>query len=68
MLFHVFKLTGITSSLLVIKQGTLKGGRTYRLKLDARVHGYADTYTLYEFDTNLPPYGGECGIIPEKGQ
>ncbi|XP_021359195.1 uncharacterized protein LOC110454143 [Mizuhopecten yessoensis] len=57
----------ITSSVLVLKPATLTGGRVYRLKLEAQVHGYADSFTVYEFVTNLPPYGGMCNVIPEKG-
>ncbi|XP_060067155.1 uncharacterized protein LOC132547415 [Ylistrum balloti] len=62
-----FAEAGISSSVLLLKPATLTGGRKYRLKLEAQVHGYADSFTVYEFVTNLPPYGGMCNVIPEKG-
>ncbi|XP_069125477.1 polycystin-1-like protein 2 [Argopecten irradians] len=62
-----FAVADISSSVLVLKPATLTGGRKYRLKLEAQIHGYADSFTVYEFVTNLPPYGGMCSVIPEKG-
>ncbi|XP_033743898.1 polycystic kidney disease protein 1-like 2 [Pecten maximus] len=62
-----FAKADISSSVLVLKPATLTGGRKYRLKLEAQVHGYAESFTVYEFLTNLPPYGGMCSVIPEKG-
>ena len=40
----------------------------YRLRLAATVYGYTDSFTEYEFVTNLPPYGGSCGINPSTGE
>lgn len=40
----------------------------YRLRLAASVYGYTDSFTEYEFVTNLPPYGGSCGINPSTGE
>ncbi|XP_062619009.1 polycystin-1-related protein-like [Saccostrea cucullata] len=60
-------VTDTKSSVLVFKSSTLTGGRTYRLRLSASVYGYSKSFTEYEFITNLPPYGGSCGINPTSG-
>lgn len=51
----------------MFKSSTLIGGKTYRLRLAANVYGYSGSFTEYEFITNLPPYGGTCGINPSSG-
>ena len=60
-------ITDDTSPVLAFLAGALIGGRNYRLRLDVKVYGYTDSFSEYNFITNLPPYGGECMITPETG-
>ena len=52
---------------LAFKAKQLTGGRVYRLRADGKLYGFTDTFTEYEFTTNLPPYGGNCTIDPHEG-
>ena len=61
-------LSGFRSSSVVFLPSTLTGGQTYRLRLNAKVHGFAPSLTEFEFITNLPPYGGSCTIEPTSGE
>lgn len=63
----IFYFVDTTSSVLVFESSTLTGGKTYRLRLAANIYGYSGSFTEYEFITNLPPYGGTCGINPSSG-
>ncbi|XP_041362676.1 uncharacterized protein LOC121378529 [Gigantopelta aegis] len=60
-------MSGFRSPSVVFLPNTLTGGQIYRLRLDARVHGFAPSLTEYEFITNLPPYGGSCEVEPTSG-
>ena len=53
---------------LGFKAKQLIGGRVYRLRVDGKLYGFSDTFTEYEFITNLPPYGGNCTIDPNEGK
>ena len=53
---------------LAFKAAQLAGGRVYRLRADGKLYGFTDTFTEYEFVTNLPPYGGNCTIDPHEGE
>ncbi|XP_050394123.2 polycystic kidney disease protein 1-like 2 isoform X2 [Patella vulgata] len=59
--------TDVTGAGISFKSHQLIGGLTYRLRLDAKVYGFVASFTMYEFKTNLPPYGGTCSINPKMG-
>ncbi|XP_078692132.1 polycystin family receptor for egg jelly-like [Branchiostoma floridae x Branchiostoma belcheri] len=58
---------GTTSPSLVLKGGSLVGGRWYRFRLTGKQRGYEAGFTEYEFSANLPPYGGSCDVTPKTG-
>ncbi|XP_078610817.1 polycystin-1-like [Branchiostoma floridae x Branchiostoma japonicum] len=58
---------GTTGPSLVLKGGSLVGGRWYRFRLSGKQRGYEAGFTEYEFSTNLPPYGGTCDVTPKTG-
>ncbi|XP_035695689.1 uncharacterized protein LOC118429314 [Branchiostoma floridae] len=58
---------GTTGPSLVLKGGSLVGGRWYRFRLSGKQRGYEAGFTEYEFSTNLPPYGGSCDVTPKTG-
>ncbi|XP_067671591.1 polycystin-1-like [Haliotis asinina] len=55
--------TGAHFSSVQFYARSLIGGMTYRLRLDANLHGYAPSFTEYDYITNEPPYGGTCVIV-----
>ncbi|XP_070567321.1 polycystin-1-like protein 2 [Ptychodera flava] len=67
--FDKFKFTGNRGSTLVIQEGFLKKGSTYKLTASAR-----SPYLLEEtafagllFETAMSPHDGTCEIIPSEG-
>ncbi|XP_053393414.1 polycystin-1-like [Mercenaria mercenaria] len=59
--------TDSVSAGLAFKPGVLIGGNVYHLRLDMKVYGYNASFTEHTFETNLPPYGGNCSIEPKTG-
>ncbi|XP_071106159.1 polycystin family receptor for egg jelly-like [Haliotis cracherodii] len=55
--------TGTHSSSVEFLARSLIDGMKYQLRLDANLHGYAPSFTEYDFITNEPPYGGTCTIV-----
>ena len=59
--------TDIDSLTLYMNQGALMGGKEYYFLLEAWNPNSHVTFLRYEFLVNLPPFGGECTIVPDTG-
>ena len=51
----------------MVPAGTVLSGMKYRLRAYIRRNAQDQGYTEDGFSTNLPPYGGQCSIHPERG-
>ena len=59
--------TPLGSKSIVIKGGSLAGGKKYRLVLFVTTTDGLSGMSAYDFSTMLPPTGGTCSIIPSSG-
>ena len=59
--------TPLGSSSIVIKGGSLAGGKQYRLVLFVRTTDGLSGMSAYDVSTMLPPTGGACSITPSSG-
>ena len=59
--------TPLGSSSLVIKGGSLAGGKKYRLALFVTTTDGLSGMSAYDVSTMFPPTGGTCSIIPSSG-
>ena len=46
---------------------SLVAGKTYYFLIEAWNINSEVTVLRYDFIVNLPPYGGECNILPDTG-
>ena len=60
--------SGLSFSEMFISPGTLQSGRKYRVQVSVQLTEGKDGYTLYDFETNTPPYGGNCTVTPPTGR
>ena len=58
---------GIATPKLFIKPLSMRGGLRHRLVLEGRLKGSPVGSTSLDFLVNLPPYGGNCSVMPRKG-
>ncbi|XP_078376213.1 polycystin family receptor for egg jelly-like [Oculina patagonica] len=59
--------TPLDSSSIVIKKGSLDGGKNYRLALFVRTSDKQSGMSVCDFSTASPPTGGTCSITPSSG-
>ena len=59
--------TPLGSSSIVIKGGSLAGGKKYRLALFVTTTDGLSGMSAYDVSTMLPPTGGTCSITPSSG-
>ena len=59
--------TPLNSSVIVIKENTLVGGRNYRLAVFVGTAEGLSGMSAYDMKTTLIPTGGECSIVPASG-
>ena len=64
---HLITDTPLGSNSIVIKGGSLAGGKQYRLVLFVTTTDGLSGMSAYDFSTMLPPTGGTCSIIPSSG-
>ena len=60
--------TELNISGIIIKANQLKGGSTYRLKVDVNQVNEPSGIAAYQFRINAPPQLGQCTVTPKTGE
>lgn len=64
---HLMASTPLNSSRIVLKEGSLVGGKKYRLTVFVRTANGLSGISAYDFSAALPPSGGKCTTDPASG-
>ena len=60
-------LTGVEGYSIFLREGSLPGGRNYRMVAEGWTPGSEIATAEYVFKVNLVPYGGTCDVEPKEG-